>query len=124
MSLAPTYTTPATHAAEVVGQAGLTVVESSLLGAFAGLCLAIAVVAIIVAWKTQNLRVSDQKKLSDKLEGLYQQQSTCTANTTVALEKLAVVEEKQSSLLEAILQKQESCNDSIGNLVAGLVRRD
>jgi cell division protein FtsL len=98
-------------------KAGLSIVESSLLGAFAVLCLTVAVFCVVLTFRTQNARVADQKALSEKLEALIEKQADFNTKTTSAIEKLNDSERQQVTLLtELKLQMQ---NISLGLMTRG-----
>ena len=93
-------------------KAGLSIVESSLLGAFAVLCMTLAVFCVWLTFRTQNARISDQKALSEKLEALIEKQADFNTKTTVAIEKLNESERQQVTLLTEL--KMVMSNISMG----------
>lgn len=96
-------------------KAGLSIIESSLLGSFAVLCLSMAIVSIWLAFKTQNARVADQKQMVDKMEGLIKEQGQFNTTTSAAITKLNENEQAQITLLTGM-------STQLQTIVAGLMR--
>jgi hypothetical protein len=96
-------------------KAGLSVAESSVLGAFSVLCLGMAVVSVWLNYKTQNSRVADQKAMVDKMESLLREQGQFNTSTTVAIQKLNENEKQQLQVLTGIQTQLQS-------IIAGLMR--
>lgn len=108
-------------ATEVGIKAGLTVLESSLLGALAILCLLIGVVGVWLSYRTQNARVADQKKMSGKLEELIREQTQFTTSMTLAIKELDATEKQQVAVLQRILLEQQALKTTMDSIVAGLM---
>jgi hypothetical protein len=66
------------EAAEIGTKAGLSVMESGLLGSLSILCLCVGMLGVWIAYRTQNARVADQKLMSDRMESLVQKMSVLT----------------------------------------------
>ena len=108
---------------EVAAKSGLTILETSLLGAFAILCLAVAVVAVWQLIRVQNKRVCDQQKLNDhmekareRMEGLIEKMTAAFAGHKAALEQLSRTEQQQTDSLKQVgegLTKVQTTLDSV-----------
>lgn len=92
----------ADEAIKAGAKAGLSIIESSLLGALCILCVAIAAACIWLLYKTQNARVADHKALADKLEAVITRQAELNGKTASAVEKLCEAEKSQAQLLQHI----------------------
>ena len=93
---------PPQEVVDVGVKAGLSIIESSILGAFAILCLGIAGVCLWITMRTQNARVADQKAMSEKMEGLIREQGAFNSTTTAAIQKLNENESEQLGKLTGI----------------------
>ena len=97
-------------------KAGLSLLESSLLGAFSVMCLGMAVAAVWLNYKTQNARVADQKAMVDKMEALIREQGQFNTGTTAAIQKLSESEQRQFSVLTGV---QSQLQTIISGLMQG-----
>jgi uncharacterized membrane-anchored protein YhcB (DUF1043 family) len=73
---------PGTEAAELAGKSGLSVMESSLLGAIAILSLVVAIFSVWKLNRVQNERVADQKQLSERMEKASERQEKLVEKMT------------------------------------------
>ncbi len=96
-------------------KAGLSVLESSLLGAFAILCMFVAMISVWLTFRTQNARVADQKQVVDKMEGLIKEQGQFNTTTSAAITKLNENEQTQNTLLTTLGTHMQT-------IIAGLMR--
>ena len=113
----------ADKAIELGVKAGLTVVESSILGAFAILALGVGVAGVWLAFRTQNARVDDQKKLSEKIEALINEQNKLNTSTTLALSQLNSSGQQHNAALGAINTNLTALHTTMSSIMQGLVSR-
>lgn len=73
---------PTAEAAELAGKSGLSVLESSLLGAIAVLSLVVAIFSVWKLNRVQNERVADQKQLSERMEKAFERQESLVEKMT------------------------------------------
>lgn len=106
---------PPQEAVDVGVKAGLSIVESSILGAFAMLCLTVAALCLWVTMRTQDSRVADQKAMANKMEGLIREQGTFNSTTTAAIQKLNGSEQEQ-------LQKLAGIQTQLSTITSGLMK--
>lgn len=107
---------PVAEAAKLAGKSGLTIIESSLLGAITVICV---IVTILAAWrlnKVQNDRVADQKQMSEKAEKLISGMTSTFSGVKNALDNLTQTEQQTQILLRSLQQ-------SIEGVIRDAVRR-
>jgi hypothetical protein len=107
---------PAAEAAELAGRSGLSVLESSLLGAIAVLCLVVAIFAVWKLNKVQNERVEDQKQMSGRMEKLAEKLVSTFSETNNALSNLTQAEKDGQALMQQL-------KSSIDGVIMAAVRR-
>lgn len=73
---------PTAEAAELAGKSGLSVLESSLLGAIAVLSLVVAAFSVWKLNRVQNERVADQKQLNERMEKAFERQESLVEKMT------------------------------------------
>lgn len=123
------FTGPATDATKVVVESGLTIIESSLLGAFTILCMAVAGVCIWQLIRVQNNRVTDQQQLNthmekarEKMEGLIEKMTEAFAGHKAALEKLNETERLQTETMRGLASKFEGMRTTMDSVIRDAVR--
>jgi hypothetical protein len=87
---------------EVVGvgvKAGLSILESSILGAIAILAIAITGWAIFKLSHVQDLRVADQKAINDKMEKLIEKMTTAFSEINNTLGNLVTSDKDSQGVL-------------------------
>lgn len=105
----------AKEAASTGAKAGLTLIESSILGAVAVLTIVVAFFAIWKLLKVQekisevhDQRVEDQKQMSVRMESLTEKLITTFSKMENALTNLTQAEKDGQALLQAMKASQES----------------
>jgi hypothetical protein len=89
---------------DAAAKAGLTLVESSILGAVAVLCAFAAGFAIWKLNKTQDLRVQDQKDMSGRMEDLVKQMTSAFSKMTNSIDNLTSTDREGQKVLQGVKQ--------------------
>lgn len=116
MLLASFMSGPGAEAAELAGRSGLTLLESSLLGAIAVLSLLVAIFAVWKLNRVQNERVEDQKQMSERMEKLADRLVSTFSETNSALQNLTQAEVQGQALMQQL-------KSSIDGVIMAAVRR-
>lgn len=110
-------------------KAGLGVVESGLLGAFAVMCLVVSGVCVWQLIRVQNKRVADQKQLNDhmerareKMEGLIEKMTEAFSGHRAALDRLTEAEKAQTETLRDLASKFEGVRTTMDSVIRDAVR--
>lgn len=110
-------------AAEVGKAAGLSVIESSILGASAILFLLVAVVAVWRLSKVQDKRAEDAEKHSIRMEALADRMLSTISKFDKTIDKLVEAErasqETQRTQNDILLQMKQSQDTIIRDAVIG-----
>jgi len=114
--LATSFYGPAAEAAELVGRSGLSILESSLLGAITVLSLLVCIFAVWKLNRVQNERVEDQKQMSERMETLSTQLTSTFSETNNALNNLTAAEKEGQALMRDL-------KSSIDNVILAAVKR-
>lgn len=85
---------------ETVQQASSSLIKDTALGAFALICLALAVWAIIQLKKVQDSRVDDKESAADRLEKANEKDRAAQAELTKVVDKLAGVQSETSRAID------------------------
>jgi hypothetical protein len=80
-------------------KAGLSILESSILGAIAILAIAITGWAIFKLSHVQDLRVADQKAINDKMEKLIEKMTTAFSEINNTLGNLVTSDKDSQGVL-------------------------
>jgi len=104
------------QAADAASKAGLSVVESSLLGAIAVLSLLVAIFSVWRLNVVQNLRVEDQRKMSERMEKLTEKLTTTFSEFSNTMTNLNQTEKDGQQLLREL-------KSSVDSVVLEAVRR-
>ncbi len=98
-----------------VVQPALSTLEKTVLGAVLIVSLGIAILAVLKLLKVQekisevqNLRVEDQKQMSERMEGLMEKMITTFSKMENALTNLTQAEKDGQQLLQAMKNSQET----------------
>ena len=94
--------------ASTSAKAGLSILESSILGAITVLAFAIAIFAIWKLVKVQDQRVKDKESTNDKMEKLMEKFITTFSKMENALTNLTQAEKDGQALLQSMKQSQET----------------
>jgi len=90
------------QAADTAKSAGLTLVESGILGALLVFAVSVAAFAIWKLNKVQDLRVEDQKKMSEKMEGLVQKLTLTFSEMNNSIVNLTSAEKEGQLVMQAM----------------------
>lgn len=108
-------------------QAGLTLLESSLVGAFSILSLAVGVTGVWLAFRAQNARVEDQKALNERIGSLITDHGAITAQNTVALarvnDRLGEADTQRRDANTAVLTALAAIQTTLNSITTGLMSR-
>jgi hypothetical protein len=96
------------EAAEAGARAGLTIVESSILGALLILSVALNIWAISILIKVQNKRVDDKERDATRLQDLNQKLITVLSGLENAVENLAKAEKEGQGVLQGVKQSLDT----------------
>lgn len=90
------------EAAQVAVRSGLTVLESSILGAITLVSICLTVWAVSKLSKVQDQRVADLEKQSEKLREVVIQMTTTFADVSKALDGMSEAADKNSQALSEL----------------------
>lgn len=99
------------QAKEVAGtgaQAGLNVIEWGVVGAILILSVAINIFAVYKLSKVQDLRVRDQQRMSDKIQGLTEKMTAAFSGMKNSLDNLTQAEKDGQTVLQALKQSLDT----------------
>lgn len=106
----------AKDAVEAGVKAGLTVLESSILGAIAILAITISTWAVYKLSKVQDKRVADQVAMNDKMERLIEKMTTAFSEMNNSLYNLVQAEKDGQALMSAL-------KTSVDGIIMEAIRR-
>ena len=96
------------EAVVVGGKAGLSLIESGILGSVVVIAILVAIGAIVMLIRVQNQRVQDQKAMSTRMEKLTEKMITTFSEMKNALENLTRAEKDGQTLLQAMKISQDT----------------
>lgn len=85
---------------ETAAAAGSSLIKDTALGAFAIICLCLAVWAILQLKKVQDSRVTDKEKSADRLEAANDKDRIAQGELTKAVNALATSNSEQAKAIE------------------------
>lgn len=93
---------------EVGGKAGLSIIESSILGALLILSVVLNIWLVATIIKVQNLRIEDKDKDSKRIEDLNSKLITVFGEMKNSLDNLTASETTGQSLLQSVKQSLDT----------------
>ena len=93
---------------EVGGKAGLSIIESSILGALLILSVVLNIWLVATVIKVQNLRIEDKDKDSKRIEDLNSKLITVFGEMKNSLDNLTASETTGQSLLQSVKQSLDT----------------
>jgi hypothetical protein len=90
------------QAADTAKSAGLTLIESGILGTLLVFAVSVAAFAIWKLNKVQDLRVEDQKKMSERMEGLVQKLTLTFSEMNNSIVNLTSAEKEGQAVMQAM----------------------
>ena len=88
---------------DLVAKSGLTLLESGVLGAVAVGAVGLAVWAVLRASKTQDQRVQDQVRMSERMEQLMVKMTQTFSDTTNSVNNLAQAWKDAKASLDTVI---------------------
>jgi uncharacterized membrane protein len=99
---------PAKEATQVVARSGLTILESSILGAITLVALGVAAVCVWKLSKVQDQRAADMSKANERMEQLVTKMTVVFAEFNNSLNNLARAEEQGQAALATLKQSVDT----------------
>jgi hypothetical protein len=90
------------QAADTAKSAGLTLIESGILGTLLVFAVSVAAFAVWKLNKVQDLRVEDQKKMSERMEGLVQKLTLTFSEMNNSIVNLTSAEKEGQAVMQAM----------------------
>jgi len=90
------------QAADTAKSAGLTLIESGILGTLLVFAVSVAAFAVWKLNKVQDLRVEDQKKMSERMEGLVQKLTLTFSEMNNSIVNLTSAEKEGQMVMQAM----------------------
>lgn len=107
---------------EVVHEAGTSLIKDTALGAFALICLALAVWAIRELKKVQDARVADKELAADRLEKANEKDRAAQGELTKAVDKLASAQSETSRAIERATAAVQENTRALETVVRDAIR--